>query len=66
MNEHEEIAEQGEREADDLEHRGEQLEEAIEGARAKAEEAAQDQFIATPAPKDVDEGGEESDYPTKD
>ena len=66
MTEHEKIAEQAEREADDLEDRGEQLEESIEGARAKAKEAAQDQFIATPAPKEVDEGGEESDYPTKD
>jgi hypothetical protein len=63
--EHEQLAAEGEREADDLQRAGERLQERVDEARKAAETAAADPFIPTPAGDEPDEGGEETDYPAK-
>jgi hypothetical protein len=67
MDDHEQLAEQAEVEALDLERRSERVEQSIGEARETVERAASDAFVATPEPADEpDEGGAESDYPAKD
>jgi hypothetical protein len=67
MSDHEQLHEAREQDADQLERHSEQLGEDIEEARNRRDRAADDDFIAAPAPReDPDKSGPESDYPTKD
>jgi hypothetical protein len=70
MSEHEELHEQREREADDLEHESEKLGEHIDQARSANAALESDELIAAPASdEDEDEGDEpppEAQYPAKD
>ena len=62
---HEQLADDGEREADDLERAGKHMDGRIDDAKQAVDRAAKDPFIPTPAGEDPDEGEEESDYPAK-
>ena len=66
MSDHEQLADQQEREADALEDESARLESQIDEAKRTVKRAEDDAFIATPTEDDPDDGGPEADYPTKD
>ena len=66
MSDHEQLADEQEREADGLEQESERLGSEIDEAKRTAKKAEDDPFIATPVEEDPDDGGPEADYPTKD
>ena len=66
MSEHEELHEQREREADQLERENERLGEDIEGAKAANERLASDALIATPDDEQGEQPPPEAEYPAKD
>lgn len=66
MSEHEELHEQREREADELERDNERLGEDIEAAKAANERLESDALIATPDDEKGEEPPPEAEYPAKD
>jgi hypothetical protein len=65
MSDHEQFADERERDADRLEDEAKALEARIDETKATLERAENDPFIATPAGDEPDQSGPEADYPTK-
>jgi hypothetical protein len=66
MDEHEELHEQRERQADELERESEKLGESVDRARSANEALESDELIATPSADEDDEPPPEAQYPAKD